>query len=97
MIISGGSTSTPRESRGSLNHTPTSPKPQSSVSNTRSGGEAVKALLRTTDDLTADELDKWCKANDDLSGYQRPKFYEFTDEFPRTNTGKLDRSALFEG
>jgi acyl-coenzyme A synthetase/AMP-(fatty) acid ligase len=59
-------------------------------------GTAVKAFVRTETALSADELDEWCQANDELANYQRPREYEFVTEFPRTNTGKLNRSALRE-
>ena len=57
-------------------------------------GTAVKAFVRTETVLLADELDEWCQANDKLANYQRPRDYEFVTEFPRTNTGKLNGSAL---
>jgi fatty-acyl-CoA synthase len=57
-------------------------------------GTAVKAYIRAASELTTEELNTWCKDNDDLANYQRPREYAFVDEFPRTNTGKLDRSAL---
>jgi len=57
-------------------------------------GERVEAVLVRADPITAEEIDEWCVENDDLSDYQRPRSYEFVDELPRTNTGKLDRSAL---
>lgn len=59
--------------------------------------EAVKAYVVPSDeDITPEELDEWCKANDDLGDYQRPRQWEIVEALPRTNTGKLDRSALRE-
>lgn len=57
-------------------------------------GERVEAVLVCADPVTTEELDEWCRENDGLSDYQRPRSYEFVEDLPRTNTGKLDRSAL---
>jgi len=57
-------------------------------------GEALKAYIVATGDLTADALTQWCKDNDALASYKRPRAYEFIDELPRTPSGKLDRAAL---
>lgn len=60
-------------------------------------GERVTAYVVTDDDdLTAADLDEWCLESDDLSDYQRPRAYEFVDDLPRTNTGKLNRAGLRE-
>jgi acyl-CoA synthetase (AMP-forming)/AMP-acid ligase II len=60
-------------------------------------GEAVKAYLILADEgTTAAELEAWCTESDDLADYQRPREYEFVDELPRNNPGKLDRSTLRE-
>lgn len=60
-------------------------------------GEAVKAyVVRSTPDLTAADLERWCRGSDDLADYQRPREYEFIEELPRNNPGKLDRAALRE-
>jgi acyl-CoA synthetase (AMP-forming)/AMP-acid ligase II len=42
------------------------------------------------------ELEAWCRHSDDLANYQRPLEYAFVESFPRTSTGKLDRTALDE-
>jgi len=56
-------------------------------------GEKVVAYIYPDDpDLTADELDEWCLASDELARMERPREYRFVDEsLPRTSTGKLDR------
>ena len=59
--------------------------------------EAVKAyVVRASPDLTAERLEAWCRDNDDLADYQRPRYWEFVEALPRTNTGKLDRTSLRE-
>lgn len=60
-------------------------------------GEAVKAYVILADEsTTAEDLEMWCKGSDDLADYQRPREYEFVDELPRNNPGKLDRATLRE-
>lgn len=56
--------------------------------------EAVKAYVIAAGDVTAEELDAWCRENDDLGDYQRPREYAFVDSLPRTDADKLDRAAL---
>lgn len=56
-------------------------------------GEAVKALVvRCDPDLTADGVDEWCAAR--LAGFKRPRWYEFTEAIPRSQTGKLVKRDL---
>jgi len=56
-------------------------------------GEVVKLFVVKKDDsLTADELKAYCKEN--LTGYKVPKKYEFRDELPKTNVGKILRKSL---
>lgn len=57
-------------------------------------GQKVKALVETAGDVSAADLDEWCRERPDLSNYQRPKEYEFVDGFPRTATGKIARTEL---
>jgi long-chain acyl-CoA synthetase len=56
-------------------------------------GEVVKLFVVKKDDsLTAEELKKFCKEN--LTGYKVPKIYEFRDELPKSNVGKILRKDL---
>ena len=58
-------------------------------------GEAVKAyVIPANAETTAADLDEWCRESDDLANYQRPREYEFVEQLPRNNPGKLDRAAL---
>lgn len=60
-------------------------------------GETLKAfVLPSTETLSQTALDQWCKDHEDLGNYQRPRAYEYVDEFPLTSTGKVDRNALSE-
>lgn len=56
-------------------------------------GEAVKLFVVKKDpSLTEDELKAFCKEN--LTGYKVPKAYEFRDDLPKTNVGKILRKDL---
>jgi long-chain acyl-CoA synthetase len=58
-------------------------------------GEAVKIFVVKKDqNLTEDELLKYCKEN--LTGYKMPKQVEFRKELPKTNVGKILRRQLRE-
>lgn len=58
-------------------------------------GEIVKIFVVKKDDsLTQEELKAYCKEN--LTGYKVPKLYEFRDDLPKTNVGKILRKNLRE-
>ncbi len=58
-----------------------------------SSGEIVKAYVVARDKtLTIEELKKHC--SEQLTGYKRPRQFEFRDELPKTNVGKILRRAL---
>ena len=56
-------------------------------------GQTVKAFIVKADpSLVVDEIKQYCKEN--LTGYKRPKIFEFMDELPKTNVGKILRKSL---
>ncbi len=57
-------------------------------------GESLKlaVVLKPGEELTADEVRDFCKAN--LSGYKVPQEVFFVDELPLTPVGKTDRKKL---
>ena len=56
-------------------------------------GEVVKAFVVKKDkSLTEAELTAFCKES--LTGYKRPKHYEFRDDLPKSNVGKILRKDL---
>jgi long-chain acyl-CoA synthetase len=58
-------------------------------------GETIKAFVVPTDsDLTPDEVREY--ALDNLAEYKHPREVEFTDELPRTTTGKVQKFELSE-
>ncbi|MBQ0208328.1 long-chain-fatty-acid--CoA ligase FadD [Providencia rettgeri] len=58
-----------------------------------STGEAVKVFVVTKNtNLTADELKTFCRRS--LTAYKVPKLFEFRDELPKSNVGKILRKDL---
>jgi len=57
-------------------------------------GEAVKAFIVRMPDSTIDDeaLKAFCRNS--LTAYKVPRFFEFRDELPKTNVGKVLRRAL---
>ncbi|MBU2490712.1 MAG: long-chain-fatty-acid--CoA ligase [Proteobacteria bacterium] len=56
-------------------------------------GEAVKLFVVKKDpSLTVDELKAFCKEN--LTGYKVPRHYEFREDLPKSNVGKILRKDL---
>lgn len=55
-------------------------------------GESVKAFLVLDKDVAVEELEEWCRER--LTGYKVPRAFEFRDELPKTNVGKVLRRAL---
>jgi long-chain acyl-CoA synthetase len=59
----------------------------------KSSGESVKAFVVAKDkSLTIEELRQHCNAQ--LTGYKRPRHFEFRDSLPKTNIGKILRREL---
>ncbi|MFC7233363.1 hypothetical protein ACFQMM_22100 [Saliphagus sp. GCM10025308] len=56
-------------------------------------GERVAAFVDPDGDVTADELDAFCRDEADLAAYKRPRSYEFVDEIEHTESGKKSRST----
>jgi fatty-acyl-CoA synthase len=59
-------------------------------------GESVMAIVKpsTAGALTAEEVIEHCRRH--LAGYKKPRYVEFVDSFPRTQSGKIQKFALRE-
>lgn len=56
-------------------------------------GEVPKAYIVKSDpSLTVDEVKSFCR--DNLTGYKQPRAFEFVDELPKSNVGKILRKDL---
>ena len=52
-------------------------------------GQLVTAyVIRSEEDLSAADLDRYCKQSPYLANFKRPRYYRFVDELPYTATGK---------
>lgn len=61
-------------------------------------GQQVTAFVVPRDpNLTAEELDQFCRDAPDLANFKRPRQYFFVKALPKTPTGKLLRRKLAEG
>ncbi len=56
-------------------------------------GQAIQAHIARRSDVSADELEAFCKSQG-LASFKRPKSYEFHASLPLGVTGKLDRVTL---
>jgi acyl-coenzyme A synthetase/AMP-(fatty) acid ligase len=60
-------------------------------------GRAVTAAIVPADaDPTEADVDAFCEAREDLPGYMKPRRIVFVEEFPRTDSQKIDEVALAE-
>ena len=60
-----------------------------------SRGESVALYaVPAVPELTAQELNCWCAACDDLAGYMCPRYFAFVDALPYNATGKKQHVAL---
>ena len=94
MIISGGTNIYPREiEEHLLTHPNIVECAVVGVSSTQ-WGEAIKAFIVSTKDLSEDDVITFCKEG--LAGFKQPRFIEFRDSLPRTTTGKILKNKLRE-
>ena len=61
------------------------------------GEKVVAIVVRKNLNLTADELEYFCKNSDKLAPYKRPRKYVFVEEMPRNASGKIQKFLLREG
>ncbi|MEM8646995.1 MAG: AMP-binding protein [Pseudomonadota bacterium] len=59
-------------------------------------GQQVTAFLVRTSEVSAEELDTWCKSSD-LANFKRPRGYVFVETIPKSPVGKILRRLLVAG
>ncbi len=97
MIISGGVNIYPAEIEAVLlNHPKVRDVAVFGIPN-EEFGEEVKAVIQPMEGVEpSEELEQelmaYCREH--LAGYKRPRSIDFTDDFPRTETGKLQKRLL---
>jgi acyl-CoA synthetase (AMP-forming)/AMP-acid ligase II len=55
-------------------------------------GEAVKAVVVAREEVSAEELDRWCLGR--LAAFKRPRWYDFVATLPRNATAKVVKPDL---
>ncbi len=96
MIIAGGYNIYPREIDEILYQNPKILEAAAVGIPDPRRGETVKAyiVLKPGETATEEEIAQWCK--DRLAPYKVPKLFEFRDELPKSNVGKVLRRILRE-
>ena len=96
LIIRGGENISPREIEEVLHTHPAVNDVQVVGVPSRRYGEEVMAWVRLAPGGETDEaaLAAYCKAR--LAGYKVPRYWRFTDAFPMTVTGKIQKYRLRE-
>jgi fatty-acyl-CoA synthase/long-chain acyl-CoA synthetase len=94
MIISGGMNIYPAEIEAVLHSHPSVMDAGVIGIPNEEWGEQVHAIvqLKTGQRASPDELESLCR--DHLAGYKVPRSFEFRDELPRTESGKLLKRKL---
>jgi len=57
-------------------------------------GERITAFVVTESGVSEDDLDRAMVASDSLADFKRPRQYEFVEDLPTTETGKVQRNVL---
>ncbi|UOY92043.1 fatty acid--CoA ligase [Ectobacillus sp. JY-23] len=58
------------------------------------GERVVAVVVKKNPNLTAEELDAYCKGANGIADYKRPRQYIFMEELPRNASGKLQKFVL---
>ncbi|MDG4656755.1 fatty acid--CoA ligase [Ectobacillus antri] len=58
------------------------------------GERVVAVVVKKNPNLTAEELDAYCKGTNGIADYKRPRQYIFMEELPRNASGKLQKFVL---
>lgn len=97
MIISGGENIYPREVEDVLHeHESVQDVAVLGIPDEKWGESVLAFIVTQNPELTAEELEKFCKGNDKLAGYKRPRHYQFVNELPRNASGKIQKFLLRE-
>ncbi|HZG71277.1 MAG TPA: fatty acid--CoA ligase [Chondromyces sp.] len=95
MIISGGENIYPREVEDALyEHDGVLDVAVLGEPHEKWGEQVTAIVVKKNPNLTAAELDQFCKQSDRLADYKRPRNYIFMDELPRNASGKIQKFIL---
>jgi acyl-CoA synthetase (AMP-forming)/AMP-acid ligase II len=93
IIISGGELIAPAEVETTLESHPAVDEAVVVGETDEEWGERVVAHVSTDGDVSADELDAFCREEDELADYKRPRNYDFVSNIEHTETGKKARNV----
>ncbi len=95
MIISGGENISPIEVENILFRMPEIRDVAVAGTSHTKWGQAVTAfVVKTKKSLNEKQIDDFCKAQDDLNNFKRPRRIVFVDSLPRNPSGKVLRHKL---
>lgn len=97
MIISGGENIYPQEVEEVLYEHPGVNEIAVVGRDDDEWGQRVAAFVVVEDDVTAEDLDRYCLESNRLADFKRPRTYNFLEEMPRKPNGKIERTDLEEG
>lgn len=96
MIIRGGEKIFPREIEAVLHGHPAIAEVQVIGVPSRKYGEEVMGWVRLREGMPLSESELTTWARERLAGFKVPKYWEFTETFPMTVTGKIQKFKLRE-
>ena len=97
MIVSGGENVYPEEVQNTLAEHPAVEESLVFGLPDDHWGEIVSAVVVTDDDVTADDLDEFCKNSEYLADFKRPRRWAFqSDPLPRSDTGTVMRGEVID-
>jgi long-chain acyl-CoA synthetase len=95
MVISGGENVYPREVEDVLyEHKGVLDVAVLGEPDERWGEKVIAFVVKKDPNLTAEELEDFCKNSDKLAAYKRPRAYYFVDALPRNASGKIQKFLL---
>ena len=95
LIISGGENMYPQEIEFYLSKHPLIVDVAVCGAPDDQWGQAIKALIvRKSDELTEEALEKYCLEESELPRHKRPRVVEFVESVPRNILGKIDRNVV---
>ncbi|MCQ9618315.1 AMP-binding protein [Paenalcaligenes niemegkensis] len=96
MIISGGENISPVDIESVLSLHPCVDEVAVAGLADDRWGQRVVAFIKRKSEVTADELDGYCRSTD-LANFKRPRDYVFVSEIPKSPVGKILRRKLVSG
>lgn len=97
MVISGGENIYPREVEDVLHeHEAVLDVAVLGVPDEKWGERVMAVIVSKDPNLTAEELEEFCKNHDGLAAYKRPRSYTFVNALPRNASGKIQKFLLRE-